>query len=115
MFILMDNAGRAGTIGENQTAISDSGTGYNYYDGSAWGMTPSLRFESVRAGWHSYAPGGPNGVIVIFSPDGTFAISSFEAWKTKALASWTTGHFSSNRVARVGFVAMDDYHKERSL
>lgn len=53
----------ASTIG---TAFPDRGTGYNYFNGTAWGALPTGRIEtSVRTGWPSYAPLGSNGEIVI--------------------------------------------------
>jgi len=52
------------TRGMTPTAYSDRGTGYNYYDGSAWGPYPTERIETTRTGWPSYAPYGANGEIV---------------------------------------------------
>ncbi|NNC84939.1 MAG: hypothetical protein HKN75_02590, partial [Bacteroidia bacterium] len=37
----------------NSLAAPDRGTGYNHYDGSAWGTAPSTRVETVRTGWPS--------------------------------------------------------------
>ena len=34
-------------------AYSDRGTGYNFYDGSAWGAQPIVRLETSRVGWPS--------------------------------------------------------------
>ncbi len=45
--------------------FSDRGTGYNYFDGSSWGPNPTERIETIRTGWPSYAPYGPNGEIVV--------------------------------------------------
>jgi len=42
----------------------DRGTGYNYYDGTAWGAYPTERIEPDRNGWPNYAPYGENGEIV---------------------------------------------------
>jgi len=42
----------------------ERGTGYNYFDGSAWGPDPSARIEDERNGWPSYAAYGANGEIV---------------------------------------------------
>ena len=61
-----------GTIGATYTFgfdypnfSSDRGTGYNYFDGSAWEPFPTERIESQRTGWNSYAPLGENGEIII--------------------------------------------------
>lgn len=44
----------------------DRGTGYNFFNGTAWGSQPTARIEtSMRTGWPSYAPFGANGEIVI--------------------------------------------------
>ena len=32
-------------------AAADRGTGYNFYDGSAWGSIPTARIESEKTGW----------------------------------------------------------------
>lgn len=44
---------------------AERGTGYNYFDGTAWGDPPTARIEDERTGWPSYAPLGPSGEIVI--------------------------------------------------
>ena len=43
--------------------FDDRGTGYNYFDGTAWGPIPTQRIEDTRCGWPSYAPWGENGEI----------------------------------------------------
>ncbi len=65
--------GATWTRGMTPTAYADRGTGYNYYDGNAWGALPAERIEDVRTGWPSYAPYGVNGEIVCshtFTDDG---------------------------------------------
>jgi hypothetical protein len=57
--------GATWTMGMQATAFPDRGTGYNYYDGSTWLTQPTVRIETFRAGWPSYAPWGPNGEIVV--------------------------------------------------
>jgi hypothetical protein len=52
------------TRGMTPTSYSDRGTGYNYYDGSAWGAYPTERIEPVRTGWPNYQPYGANGELV---------------------------------------------------
>jgi|WetSurMetagenome_2_1015567.scaffolds.fasta_scaffold25134_2 hypothetical protein len=59
-----------GTIGAvatmaHQDNFSDRGTGYNYFDGTAWGAPPDARLENERVGWPSYTPLGANGEIVV--------------------------------------------------
>ncbi|MCF8367676.1 MAG: T9SS type A sorting domain-containing protein [Bacteroidales bacterium] len=53
------------TFGLVPTAYTDRGTGYNYYDGSAWGPAPTARIEDDRTGWPAYAPWGENGEIIV--------------------------------------------------
>lgn len=49
----------------NQSA-SDRGTGYNFYDGSAWGDQPEARVEGdYRTGWPTIAQWGAQGEILI--------------------------------------------------
>ena len=60
-----------GTIGavwtrgvDNPPSFPDRGTGYNYYDGTAWGPAPATQIESIRTGWPSYDAYGEDGEIV---------------------------------------------------
>ncbi len=44
----------AWTMSQNQgPSYTDRGTGYNYWDGSSWGTSPTARLESERVGWPS--------------------------------------------------------------
>ncbi len=54
-----------GLLDGSSPAYSDRGTGYNYFDGSAWGAQPTARIESVRTGWPSVAQWNGNGEIVV--------------------------------------------------
>ena len=38
---------------EFNTSWLDRGTGYNYFDGTAWGAQPTVRLEGSRGGWPS--------------------------------------------------------------
>lgn len=53
------------TFGMTDPSFADRGTGYNYYDGSAWATNPTARLEANRSGWPSYAPLGATGEIVV--------------------------------------------------
>jgi len=55
--------GATWTQGLDDPNFADRGTGYNYFDGSAWGDMPTERIEAVRNGWPSYANWGANGEI----------------------------------------------------
>ena len=59
---------------ESPPSFPDRGTGYNFFDGTTWGAYPQSRLESVRAGWPSYAPLGPNGEIIVSHDFGAFEL-----------------------------------------
>jgi hypothetical protein len=50
---------------EDGGAYNDRGTGYNYFNGSAWNTQPASRVETTRTGWPSYQPFGTGGEIVL--------------------------------------------------
>ncbi len=66
-------------------AFPDRGTGYNYFDGEAWGPKPSARIENVRTGWPSLAPWGPNGEIIVAH---TADILQFSKRENKGTGAW---------------------------
>ncbi|MBN3036721.1 MAG: hypothetical protein JW861_14140, partial [Bacteroidales bacterium] len=51
------------TMGFESTAFPDRGTGYNYFDGTAWGPQPTARIETEKTGWPCIAAWGENGEI----------------------------------------------------
>ena len=58
------------TWGQNTNNFPDRGTGYDYYDGSAFlyeeeGTPVSAAVESTRTGWPSYTQYGPDGEFLI--------------------------------------------------
>lgn len=63
----------------------DRGTGYNYFDGTAWGAKPSVRIESAKCGWPNIAPWGANGEIVISHTATTLRINRRA---TKGIGAW---------------------------
>ncbi|MBI9038187.1 MAG: T9SS type A sorting domain-containing protein [Bacteroidales bacterium] len=50
---------------EEPPYFPDRGTGYNFFNGTAWGQSPAARLESDKTAFPSYAPLGPNGEIVV--------------------------------------------------
>lgn len=79
---------------------ADRGTGYNYYDGTAWGAAPTQRIEPVRTGWPSYQPYGENGEIVVTHTGGTAGL--FFSWReNKGTGDW-------NNFSLVGPVGHED-------
>jgi hypothetical protein len=57
--------GAAATWSQQDASWTDRGTGYNYYDGTAWGALPAARVETVRTGWPNYRPFGTSGELII--------------------------------------------------
>ena len=66
----------------------DRGTGSNYYDGSAWGSSPSARNENLRTGWPSIVELADGGITTFahVSSDGGFV----RATTTKGSGTWTS-------------------------
>ncbi|MBN3036528.1 MAG: T9SS type A sorting domain-containing protein [Bacteroidales bacterium] len=52
-------------LGFDPTGFNLRGTGYNYYDGSAWGPEPTVRIENTKTGWPSYTGYGEEGEIFV--------------------------------------------------
>ncbi len=84
-----------GTIGaaftfSGETAFTDRGTGYNYFDGADWGDYPTERIEDERTGWPAYDAWGENGEIVVSHYSGApidgLAVARRE---TKGEGDWT--------------------------
>ena len=91
-----------GTIGatwtfstELYTSYPDRGTGYNYFDGTAWGEDPTQRIESDRTGWPSYAPWGETGEIILSHYSGADTIGlNFCTRAQKGTGIWTEHIFN---------------------
>jgi hypothetical protein len=86
--------GATWTYGINDPNFSDRGTGYNYFDGSAWGPAPTVRIESIRTGWPSYAPYGENGEIVV-SHDFALGQLRYMIRDTKGTGTWSETVFEA--------------------
>ncbi|HEY9018855.1 T9SS type A sorting domain-containing protein [Thiomicrospira sp.] len=76
------------TRGTTPTSYPERGTGYNYYDGSAWGPAPSARIEPVRCGWPNIAPYMENGEIVCAHTGGAAGLI-FSYRENKGTGDWT--------------------------
>jgi hypothetical protein len=63
----------------------DRGTGYNYFDGTAWAAKPTTRIESARCGWPNISPWGGNGEIIISHTPTTLRINRRA---TKGIGAW---------------------------
>lgn len=82
-----DDGTMAGTWTRGTDVSPERGTGYNYFNGSAWGPEPTGRIEPLRTGWPSYAQLGANGEIVASHTD----VAGIEIAKrtTKGTGAWT--------------------------
>ncbi|MCK9220365.1 MAG: T9SS type A sorting domain-containing protein [Bacteroidales bacterium] len=67
---------------------TDRGTGYNYYDGSAWGTPPTQRIESVKTGWPTMDKWNGTGEIVIAHQSGTTPLV-MNTRPVKGTGTWT--------------------------
>lgn len=76
------------TMAHTDNPFTDRGTGYNYFDGTAWGTAPAARVETVRTGWPSYAPLGANGEIIVAHQSGTTPLI-ISRRTTKGTGAWT--------------------------
>ena len=82
--------GATWTMGMSATNFPDRGTGYNYFDGTNWGPSPTARLESVRAGWPSYsALGADEEGEFIVSHDFATSELVFLKRETKGTGAWT--------------------------
>jgi hypothetical protein len=75
------------TCSMQDATYSDRGTGYNYYDGSAWGTPVSTRLETSKTGWPSYAAWNGNGEIVMAHKSSTSYVTNTRP--VKGTGSWT--------------------------
>lgn len=50
---------------DNQGVYADRGTGYNYFNSTAWQTQPGARVETVRTGWPSYCSWNGNGEMIM--------------------------------------------------
>ena len=76
------------TWSQQETGYTDRGTGYNFYDGAAWGPQPGARQESVRTGWPSLQPYGPNGEALVCHQSATLPMK-FLKRSTRGTGVWT--------------------------
>lgn len=76
--------------GTGPTAYADRGTGYNYFDGAAWGAFPNNRVETDRSGWPAYCAMGTNGEAFVSHISGTTPLNFYKR-ATKGTGTWTAG------------------------
>jgi hypothetical protein len=78
------------TYGMNHTSgFDDRGTGYNYFDGNAWGPYSTERIEADRTGWPAYAPLGENGEMTVSHYSGAAVDGLAMSYRTeKGTGDW---------------------------
>ena len=76
------------TMSAQEATYSDRGTGYNYFNGTAWGPLPTQRVETQRTGWPSYNPLGAGGELVIAHVSATRGLI-INKRATKGTGAWT--------------------------
>ena len=70
--------------------FADRGTGYNYYNGSAWQAFPTTRIESSKCGWPSMTVADSNEVVVTHSSN----VGLIMTKRTIGAGSWTSAGIS---------------------
>jgi hypothetical protein len=72
---------------------NDRGTGYNYFNGTAWGSAPTGRLEAVKTGWPSIEPWNGNGEVIICHQNNSAPLL-METRAVKGTGSWTTSYIN---------------------
>ena len=80
--------GAIGTWSTQDASWTDRGSGYNYFDGTAWQAQPTARVENIRTGWGEYRPFGATGELIIaHQATGPLVMSKRTP---KGTGAWTT-------------------------
>ena len=69
-------------------AWADRGTGYNYFNGTAWGASPGVRLESVRTGFTNIGVTGSGGEAVVAHTTATADLACLTR-PVKGTGTWT--------------------------
>ncbi len=88
---------RDGTIGavwtmepvSGNTAYPNRGTGYAYFDGSAWSAAPTARIENVRVGWGNIVQSRSGREIVITHGANAAGKMNMASRPAKGTGAWT--------------------------
>lgn len=68
----------------------DRGTGYNYFNGAAWGPSPTNKIETARSGWPAYTACGTNGEAFVSHISGTTPLNFYKR-ENKGTGEWVAG------------------------
>ena len=69
------------------TPFNDRGTGYNFYDGTAWGEIAYERVESVRIGWPSIVHTASGREVIVSHPGIDTPLHM--AWRDAGAGAWS--------------------------
>lgn len=87
------------TMGFNSdNGYDDRGTGYNYFDGSAWGAIPGARIESERTGWPQLLSVSKDIVIAHGPADGSLLMNQNSAFGAD---DWTETSITASPIPRL--------------
>lgn len=92
---------------QQNSSFTDRGTGYNYFNGTAWGPQPTARVEtSIRTGWPSYARLGANGEVIVAHNTTAGQPLVLSTRTTKGTGAWTVNTSVSALGPPAGAVVM---------
>ncbi len=86
-------AGATWTRGMQDPDYADRGTGYNYFNGTAWLPAPTTRLEGAKTGWPSIEPWNGNGEIIICHQTAADPLI-METRAVKGTGPWTTSYIN---------------------
>jgi hypothetical protein len=88
-----DGTGHANYTWAATTGFADRGTGYSYYNGTAWSAAPTARIEPFRNGWGDYAVLANGKELVVSHYATGIALATRPV---KGTGAWTTIKLDSN-------------------
>ena len=77
----------ASWIKSDVAGYADRGTGYNYFNGTAWGAAPTARIEPVKTGWPNLCIWKGNGELVV--AHNSLSTLVMNTRTTKGTGAWT--------------------------
>jgi hypothetical protein len=89
-----DAVSAAWTMSLELTPFSDRGTGYNFYDGTAWGEIAYERVESVRIGWPSIVHTASGREVIVSHPGIDTPLHM--AWRDAGSGAWSEASVPSD-------------------
>ena len=89
-----DAVSAAWTMSLELTPFSDRGTGYNFYDGTAWGEIAYERVESVRIGWPSIVHTASGREVIVSHPGIDTPLHM--AWRDAGDGAWSEASVPSD-------------------